>query len=65
MAFGQVYRLPFFVKQDALSGLQARQLMRHMVQMKYKVGVLLLKAGVSDSEQKLHKTSYFREPLYG
>jgi transposase len=38
-------------------------LVRHMVQMKIKIGTLLMEAGVSYSKQKLHKAGYFRELL--
>jgi hypothetical protein len=34
-----------------------------MVQLKNKIGMLLMEAGVSDNKQKLHKASYFREML--
>jgi transposase len=38
-------------------------LVRQMVQMKNKIAVLLMEAGVSYSKQKLHKVGYFRELL--
>jgi hypothetical protein len=38
-------------------------LVRQMVQMKNKVGMLLMEAGVSYNKQKLHKVGYFRELL--
>src|SRR6266705_1712699 len=38
-------------------------LVRQMVQMKNKIGMLLMEAGVSYNKQKLHKTGYFRELL--
>jgi transposase len=38
-------------------------LVRQMVQMKNKIGVLLMEAGVSYNKQKLHKVGYFRELL--
>ena len=38
-------------------------LVRQMVQMKNKVGMLLMEAGVSYNKQKLHKAGYFRELL--
>ena len=38
-------------------------LVRQMVQMKNKIGVLLMEAGVSYNKQKLDKASYFRELL--
>jgi len=33
------------------------------VQMKNKIGMLLMEAGVSYNKQKLHKAGYFRELL--
>ena len=38
-------------------------LVRQMVQMKNKIGMLLMEAGVSYNKQKLHKVGYFRELL--
>jgi len=38
-------------------------LVRQMVQMKNKIAVLLMEAGVSYNKQKLHKIGYFRELL--
>src|SRR5260221_10512546 len=38
-------------------------LVRQMVQMKNKIAVLLMEAGVSYNNQKLHKAGYFRELL--
>jgi transposase len=38
-------------------------LVRQMVQMKNKIGRLLMEAGVSYNKQKLHKAGYFRELL--
>jgi transposase len=38
-------------------------LVRQMVQMKIKIGTLLMEAGVSYNKQKLHKADYFRELL--
>src|SRR6202158_3539709 len=38
-------------------------LVRQMVQMKNKISVLLMEAGVSYNKQKLHKAGYFRELL--
>jgi transposase len=38
-------------------------LVRQMVQMKNKIGGLLMEAGVSYNKQKLHKVGYFRELL--
>ena len=38
-------------------------LVRQMVQMKNKIAVLLMEAGVSYNKQKLHKVGYFRELL--
>jgi len=38
-------------------------LVRQMVQMKNKVGMLLMEAGVSYNKQRLHKAGYFRELL--
>src|SRR5260370_15504130 len=38
-------------------------LVRQMVQMKNKIGVLLMEAGVSYNKQRLHKAGYFRELL--
>src|SRR6202045_3391636 len=38
-------------------------LVRQMVQMKNKIGTLLMEAGVSYNKQKLHKAGYFRELL--
>jgi transposase len=38
-------------------------LVRQMVQMKIKIGMLLMEAGVSYNKQKLHKAGYFRELL--
>jgi len=38
-------------------------LVRQMVQMKNKIGVLLMEAGVSYNKQKLDKAGYFRELL--
>jgi transposase len=38
-------------------------LVRQMVQMKNKIGMLLMEAGVSYNKQKLHKAGYFRELL--
>ena len=34
-----------------------------MVQMKNKIGMLLMEAGVSYNKQRLHKAGYFRELL--
>jgi transposase len=38
-------------------------LIRQMVQMKNKIGMLLMEAGVSYNKQRLHKAGYFRELL--
>ena len=38
-------------------------LVRQMVQMKNKIAVLLMEAGVSYNKQRLHKAGYFRELL--
>jgi transposase len=38
-------------------------LVRQMVQMKNKIGMLLMETGVSYNKQKLHKAGYFRELL--
>jgi transposase len=38
-------------------------LVRQMAQMKNKIGMLLMEAGVSYNKQKLHKAGYFRELL--
>jgi len=38
-------------------------LVRQMVQMKIKIGTLLMEAGVSYNKQRLHKAGYFRELL--
>ena len=38
-------------------------LVRQMVQMKNKIGMLLMEAGVSYNKQKLHKAGHFRELL--
>ena len=38
-------------------------LVRQMVQMKNKIAVLLMEAGVSYNKQRLHRTGYFRELL--
>jgi transposase len=38
-------------------------LVRQMVQMKNKIGMLLMEAGVSYNKQRLHKVGYFRELL--
>jgi len=38
-------------------------LVRQAVQMKNKIAVLLMEAGVSYNKQKLHKVGYFRELL--
>jgi transposase len=38
-------------------------LVRQMVQMKIKIGALLMEAGVSYNQQRLHKAGYFRELL--
>jgi transposase len=38
-------------------------LVRQMVQMKNKIGMLLMEAGVSYNKQQLHKAGYFRELL--
>jgi transposase len=38
-------------------------LVRQMVQMKNKIGMLLMEAGISYNKQKLHKAGYFRELL--
>jgi transposase len=38
-------------------------LVRQMVQMKNKIGMLLMEAGVNYNKQKLHKAGYFRELL--
>jgi len=40
-------------------------LVRQMVQMKIKIGMLLMEAGVTYNKQKLHKAGYFRELLAG
>jgi transposase len=36
-------------------------LVRQMVQMKIKMSALLMEAGVSYNQQRLHKAGYFRE----
>src|SRR5258708_28936283 len=41
----------------------ANLLVRQMVQMKNKIAMLLMEAGVSHNKQKLHKAGYFRELL--
>jgi transposase len=38
-------------------------LVRQMVQMKNKIGMLLMEAGVNYNKQRLHKAGYFRELL--
>jgi transposase len=38
-------------------------LVRQAVQMKNKIAVLLMEAGVSYNKQKLHRVGYFRELL--
>jgi hypothetical protein len=38
-------------------------LVRQLVQMKNKIAVLLMEAGVSYNKQRLHKVGYFRELL--
>jgi hypothetical protein len=38
-------------------------LVRQMVQMKHKIGMLLMKAGASYNKQRLHNAGYFRELL--
>jgi len=38
-------------------------LVRQMVQMKNKIAMLLMEAGVSYNKQKLHKAGYFRKLL--
>src|SRR5215468_4896766 len=40
-------------------------LVRQMVQMKIKISMLLMEAGVTYNKQKLHKAGYFRELLAG
>jgi hypothetical protein len=40
-------------------------LVRQMVQMKNKIAMLLMEAGVSYNKQRLHKVGYFRELLAG
>jgi hypothetical protein len=40
-------------------------LVRQMVQMKNKIAMLLMEAGVSYNKQRLHQVGYFRELLAG
>jgi transposase len=57
------YMAPTAVRERRRTLRYRNLLVRQMVQMKNKIGMLLMEAGVSYNKQKLHKAGYFRELL--
>ena len=59
------YMAPLAIRERRRTLRYRNVLVRQMVQMKNKIGMLLMEAGVSYNKQKLHKAGYFREVLAG
>ena len=59
----QSYMAPTAIRERRRTLRYRSLLVRQMVQMKNKTGMLLTEAGVNYNKQKLHKAGYFREPL--
>ena len=59
----ECYMAPTAIRERRRTLRYRNLLVRQMVQMKIKIGTLLMEAGVSYNKQKLHKVGYFRELL--
>ncbi len=59
----ECYMAPTAIRERRRTLRYCNLLVRQMVQMKNKIGVLLMEAGVSCNKQRLHKAGYFRELL--
>jgi transposase len=59
----ECYMAPTAIRERRRTLRYRNLLVRQMVQMKNKIAVLLMEAGVSYNKQKLHKVGYFRELL--
>jgi transposase len=59
----ECYMAPTAIRERRRTLRYRNLLVRQMVQMKIKIGTLLMEAGVSYNKQKLHKAGYFRELL--
>ncbi|HUL32937.1 MAG TPA: transposase [Candidatus Eisenbacteria bacterium] len=57
------YMAPIAIRERRRTLRYRNLLVRQMVQMKNKIGMLLMEAGVGYNKQKLHKAGYFRELL--
>jgi transposase len=57
------YMAPLAIRERRRTLRYRNLLVRQMVQMKNKIGMLLMEAGVSYNKQRLHKAGYFRELL--
>jgi transposase len=54
-----------FLPECYMASTEIRERRRQSVQLKNKIAVLLMEAGVSYNKQKLHKVGYFRDLLKG
>ena len=59
----ECYMMPTAIRERRRTLRYRNLLVRQMVQMKNKIGMLLMEAGVSYNKQSLHKAGYFRELL--
>jgi transposase len=59
----ECYMAPTAIRERRRTLRYRNLLVRQMVQMKNKIGMLLMEAGVSYNKQRLHKAGYFRELL--
>ena len=59
----ECYMAPTAIRERRRTLRYRNLLVRQMVQMKNKISMLLMEAGVSYNKQKLHKAGYFRELL--
>jgi transposase len=59
----ECYMAPTAIRERRRTLRYCNLLVRQMVQMKNKIAVLLMEAGVSYNKQRLHKAGYFRELL--
>jgi len=59
----ECYMAPTAIRERRRTLRYRNLLVRQMVQMKNKIGMLLMEAGVSYNKQRLHKAAYFRELL--
>ena len=59
----ECYMAPTAIRERRRTLRYRNLLVRQMVQMKIKIGTLLMEAGVSYNKQKLHKVGYFRALL--